>query len=135
MRIHFFQTTPRVVSLFRRDGVPSRHVYYFCTKARNIDCKNPYINEPSLIEGLIGLMDTVDLDELGVRTRIEDEIRRFNKFRSGVLGHRQDKVEIDVDVRNYTKYLLREGTLVEKRELLGCLQSKLFLRDKKISVE
>lgn len=117
-----------------KDGGVNRHVYYFCTKARNIDCKNPPINEPSLIEELIGLMDTVDLDELGIRTRIEDEIKRFNKFRSGVLGHKQDKVEIDVDVRNYTKYLLKEGTIIEKRELLGCLQSKLFLKDKKIEL-
>lgn len=118
-----------------KNGGVNRHVYYFCTKARNIDCKNPYINESSLIEELIGLMDTVDLDELGVRMRIEEEIKRFNKFRSGVLGHKQDKAEIDVDVRNYTKYLLREGTLVEKRELLGCLQSKLVLREKKITLE
>jgi len=48
---------------------------------------------------------------------------------------KQDKIAIDVDVRNYTKYLLREGTLVEKRELLGCLQSKLFLKDKKVTLE
>lgn len=117
-----------------KDGGVNRHVYYFCTKARNIDCKNEYINEPSLIEELIGLMDKVNLDELRIRVRIEDEIKRFNKFRSGVLGHKQDKIEIDVDVRNYTKYLLREGTLVEKRELLGCLRSKLFLKDKKITL-
>ena len=80
-------------------------------------------------------MDTVNLDELGVRSKIEDEIKRFNKFRSGVLGHKQDKTSVDVDVRNYTKYLLREGTLTEKRELLGCLQSKLFLKDKKMMPE
>jgi hypothetical protein len=87
-----------------------------------------------LIEELIGLMDTVNLNELGVRARIEDEIKRFNKFRSGVLGHKQDKIAIDVDVRNYTKYLLKKGTLIEKRELLGCLQSKLFLKDKKVTI-
>ena len=51
-----------------------------------------------------------------------------------MFGHKQDKVEIDVDVRNYTKYLLKEGTLIEKRELLSCLKSKLMLKDKKISL-
>ncbi len=77
-------------------------------------------------------MDKVDLDEIGIKTRIEDEIKRFNKFRSGVLGYKQDKSSPEVDVRNYTKYLLREGTLIEKRELLACMQSKLALKDKKI---
>jgi len=115
-----------------KDGGVNRHVYYFCTKARNIDCKNPAINEPSLINELIELMEKVDLDELGVKSRIEQEIIRFNKFRIGVLGHKKEKTNIDIDIRNYAKYLLREGTLIEKRELLFFLKSKLILKDRKI---
>ncbi|KKP97667.1 MAG: Recombinase [Candidatus Nomurabacteria bacterium GW2011_GWA1_36_15] len=115
-----------------KDGGTNRHVYYFCTKARNIDCKNPAINEPNLITELIEVMDKVDLDELGIKSRIEDEISRFNKFRTGVLGHKQEKMSLDIDVRNYTKYLLRDGTLMEKRELLSCMKSKLILREKKV---
>jgi DNA invertase Pin-like site-specific DNA recombinase len=117
-----------------KDGGVNRHVYYFCTNARNIDCKNPPINEPSLISELMGLMDTINLDELGVKTRIEQEIARYNKFRVGVLGQKQEKTDMGVDARNYAKYLLREGTLIEKRELLSCLKSKLTLKDKKISL-
>ena len=115
-----------------KDGGTNRHVYYFCTKARNIDCKNPAINEPNLITELIEVMDKVDLDELGIKSRIEDEISRFNKFRTGVLGHKQEKVSLDVDVRNYTKYLLKDGTIMEKRELLSCMKSKLILRERKV---
>jgi len=63
-------------------------------------------------------MDKIDLDELGVKSRIEQEIMRFNKFRIGVLGHKKESNNVDIDVRNYIKYLLKEGTLVEKRELL-----------------
>ncbi len=118
-----------------KDGGVNRHVYYFCTKARNIDCKNPMINEPSLITELIDLMDKINLDELGVRNRIEQEIARFNKFRIGVLGHKKEANNSEIDIRNYAKYLLREGTLVEKRELLFFLKSKLALKDKKIILE
>ncbi|KKR45546.1 MAG: hypothetical protein A3G47_01110 [Candidatus Zambryskibacteria bacterium RIFCSPLOWO2_12_FULL_39_45] len=113
-------------------GGTNRHAYYFCTRKGKDECKNPYINEPDLINELIELMDKVDLDEIGIKARIEDEIARFNKLRSGVLGYKQDKASPEVDVRNYTKYLLREGTLIEKRELLGFLKSKLVLRNKKI---
>ena len=118
-----------------KDGGTNRHVYYFCTKARNIDCNNPAINEPSLINELIELMDKINLDELGVRATIEQEIARFNKFRVGVLGHKKETNNSDIDVRNYTKYLLKEGTLIEKRELLFFLKSKLVLKDKKIILE
>lgn len=117
-----------------KDGGTNRHVYYFCTMKGRDGCVNPYINETDLIEELIGLMDKINLDELGIRTRIQDEIARFNKFRMGVLGHKREKAEIDVDVRNYTKYLLKEGSLLEKRELLSCLTSKLLLKDKKIEI-
>jgi len=117
-----------------KNGGANRHVYYFCTTARNIDCKNPPISEPDLITELTKLMDEADLDELGIKSRIEAEIARFNKFRIGVLGQKQEKTSVDIDVRNYAKYLLKEGTLVEKRELLSCLKSKLMLKDKKISL-
>lgn len=111
------------------NGGVNRHVYYFCSRKGRDGCQNPYINEPSLIEELIGLMDNVNLNELvGIRSRIKDEIKRFNKFRTGVLGHKQDKIAIDVDVRNYTKYLLREGTLI----FLVCLFARI--RDQITSV-
>ncbi|MSU54475.1 MAG: recombinase family protein [Candidatus Staskawiczbacteria bacterium] len=118
-----------------KDGGTNRHVYYHCTKAKNMDCKNPPITEPSLIDELIELMDKINLDELGVKSTIEKELARFNKFRIGVLGHEKEAHNSDIDVRNYTKYLLREGTLIEKRELLFFLKSKLFLKDKKITIE
>lgn len=38
----------------------------------------------------------------------------------------------DVDIRNYAKYLLTEGTIFEKRDLLGCLKSKIILENKLI---
>lgn len=117
-----------------RDGGVNRHVYYFCTRKGKDECKNPYINESDLIDELVNLVDKVDLDEIGIKSRIEDEIKRFNKFRSGVLGHKQDKIKIDVDVRNYAKYLLQDGSLMEKRELMSCLKSKLVLIDKKIEL-
>ncbi len=34
----------------------------------------------------------------------------------------------------YAKYVLKEGTVHEKRELLGHLRSRLLLEDKKISL-
>ena len=44
------------------------------------------------------------------------------------------KVEIVyMDIRNYAKYLLREGTDVEKRELMGCFQSKIEVKNKEVS--
>jgi hypothetical protein len=38
-------------------------------------------------------------------------------------------------IKTYAKYLLTEGTINEKRDLLGNLKSKLVFKDKKILLE
>ena len=42
--------------------------------------------------------------------------------------------EDDVNTREYAKYLLREGSTTEKRELLANLRSRLMYKDKKITL-
>ena len=117
-----------------KDGGVNRHVYYRCTRGKGVACKNAPINETDLIEELVKLLDTLDLDEIGMKEKIRDEISRYNKFRVGVLGMKTKERSSDVDLRDYAKYLLKEGTIAEKRELLSCLKSTLVLCDKRITL-
>mgnify|MGYP001607462304 CR=1 FL=1 len=66
-----------------------------------------------------------------MRKKLEDEIARFNIFQRSVLGSK-DKVKNrnDMDIRNYAKYILKEGSTSEKRELLGNLRSRIMYKDK-----
>ena len=59
---------------------------------------------------------------------------RFRKFSYGVLGQETefDKRPFEVDIRNYAKYILADGTKDDKRELLGCLRSRLEIKNKGI---
>lgn len=41
----------------------------------------------------------------------------------------------NLNVRNYAKYTLKEGAMLEKRELLGCLKNRIVLKDKKIRLD
>jgi hypothetical protein len=40
----------------------------------------------------------------------------------------------DVDIRDYAKFILKEGSIEEKRELLTCFKSKILLKNKTISL-
>lgn len=40
----------------------------------------------------------------------------------------------DADIRNYAKYLLTEGSIFEKRDLLSCLKSKVVLIKKAVQI-
>ncbi len=119
---------------YRKNGSFTKYVYYRCTKSRNLQCKEPSIREDVLVEQLQAMIDTIDLDETGMRKKLEEEVSRFNKFSSGVLGQNAENNQVSrVDVRQYAKYILREGTKEEKHELLGCLKSKVLLKDGNIS--
>jgi hypothetical protein len=118
-----------------KDGTQNRYVYYSCSRARDRNCKNRYIREEELIDELLKILDQVNIDELGMRKRLEDEIARFNIFQRSVLGS-TDKVKTreDMDIRNYAKYILKEGSVSEKRELLGNLKSRISYKDKTLTL-
>ena len=118
-----------------KDGTHARYVYYSCSRARDRNCKNKYIREEELITELLKILDKVNINELGMRQKLEDEIARFNIFQRSVLGS-TDKVKNreDMDIRNYAKYILKEGSVSEKRELLGNLRSKIVYKDKTLTL-
>ncbi len=117
------------------NGNVHRYVYYGCTKAKNPNCKCGYTEEKEIIKQFEGLMDTIDMNEISIKDKIKEEVQRFKKFNQVVLGSKE-KIEVgDIDVRSYCKYILRNGTEGEKRELLGCLKSKILLSNKKITLQ
>lgn len=116
------------------DGSVRRYVYYGCTRARNLHCRGGYLREEELIKQLTKIIDEIDLDTLGIQGQFKEEVERYYKFSRSILkiDPSDFKNQKDTDMRNYAKYILREGTVLEKRELLTNLQSKLVMRNKKI---
>ena len=119
-----------------KDGNSAHYIYYGCSRAKDRNCKNKYIREEELIEELLKIMDKVNINELGMRQKLEDEIRRFNKLQKIVNGRTGQALveENDVNIRQYAKYLLKEGSVSDKRELLANLRSRLNYKDKKITL-
>lgn len=118
----------------QKNGGVHRHVYYGCTKARDKNCKGGYINEVELIEQLEVLMEEMNLDEIGIKEKIKNEVTRFKKFQKVLLGKKEEVNVVDIDIRNYMRFILREGEDSEKRELLGCLTSRVSLKEKKLTL-
>jgi hypothetical protein len=120
-----------------KDGTSARYLYYGCSRGKDRNCKNKYIREEELINELIKILDQLDLNEFGMRTKLEDEVKRFNIFQRSVLGTKDKekiKADVDTDIRNYAKYLLKEGSPIEKRELLGNLRSRITYKDKVLTL-
>ena len=56
-------------------------------------------------------------------------------FKNLVLGEKETETDLQkLNIRTYVKYLLKEGSIIEKRELLANLRSRLMYEDKKIAL-
>lgn len=118
-----------------KDGSVKRHIYYGCTRSRDKNCKCGYINEVELIQQFENLIDQVNINELGMKEKINHEVERIKRFNQSVLNVKQEIKIKDVDIRDYAKFILKDGLIEEKRELLDCFKSKIKLTNKKIYIE
>ncbi len=118
-----------------KDGGQNRHVYYRCTKSRDKECTNPPLKEGDLIELALELIDSINLDKTTIRERLAKEVERYSKFQTGVLGEKDISVQKkELDIKNYAKYLLKEGSTFEKREMLSCIKSGVVMKDRRLVV-
>lgn len=88
------------------------------------------------MEQLLGILDQIDLNVLGIQMKFRDELKRHNKFQRTLLGlSNPAATHQDIDLRMYAKYLLKEGTNEEKRQLMGCLKSKLKITEGFVTID
>ena len=115
------------------NGTIRRYVYYHCSKGKRLPCNEPYIREEALLEQLLQLMDDIDIDEMCIHEKLAKELERYQKFAAGVLNMSAVTTSAPtVDIRSYAKYVLKEGSRDEKRDVLSCLKTHLVLQDQKI---
>jgi site-specific DNA recombinase len=118
------------------DGSVATYIYYGCTRARDKDCQNRYLEEKMLLSQLLELSDKIDLDRSGIKNKLASEIARHEEFHLRILGKEHVKYHTnDIDIRNYFKYILKNGSIFDKRDLMDCLRSKVILKNKEIFVE
>lgn len=119
-----------------KDGTIKKYIYYACTRARDLHCKNKCIHEEELVKLLIELISRIDMDESDIKKRFDGELKRVSKFHKTFLGIKQaSPIVKEFNVKDYATYVLQEGTIEEKRELLTCLKSKLILKNKIIVLQ
>lgn len=117
-------------------GEIRRYVYYHCGRANNLDCIEPYIREADLMTELLGLIDKLELDEIGAQAQFKEELEHYGKFNL-ILGQTSETQvsKPAIDLKSYAKYVLQNGTKEEKREILKFVTGELFLKDKKVYIE
>ena len=120
------------------NGETKRYVYYHCSSITRNTCTQTYIREEELLYQFINVMDKIDFNKSAIYSKLKKEVDKYNKF-SKVISCNQkiDKNKISpnkINIRTYAKYILNEGSIQEKRDLLLNLKTKFILQDKKIVI-
>lgn len=119
-----------------KDGGSNAHVYYRCTKVKNRECPNESVKESILINEVMPIIDKMSMDKSELKKKLEEEVARYALFQTGVLGVdlSQSKKNKDISIKTFAKHMLRHGTMLQKREVLSCIKSRMLLKDKKLSL-
>jgi DNA invertase Pin-like site-specific DNA recombinase len=114
-----------------KNGTVAKYIYYGCGRSKDRHCKNQYLREEELIEQLIKLIDKIDMNDVGLKIKFEEELKRINSFNKGVLEiSNSNKKHKEINLKTYAKYVLRSGSNEEKRELMGCFKSRISIGSK-----
>ncbi len=88
-----------------------------------------------LIKQLVKLLDMLDLDEIGMQEKIKSEIEKYKRFQFSLLGEKPTEVKTtEIDIRNYAKYILRNGDTHEKQGVLSCLKSSVVVNNMNVRI-
>ena len=118
-----------------QNGGVNRYVYYRCTKAKDRNCKNTAINEPDPIEALLKMIDTLSLNKVQLTSKLNSEIQKFKKLQAMFLGKKKTEKIETIDLKDYAKFVLKEGSVLEQRSVLECVSSELSLVNSKVKIK
>jgi site-specific DNA recombinase len=107
-----------------------RYVYYHCTQSKNYDCTESYLREEKLTEAFSELLSGITPDEVRAKDNLQVELDKFIRLSVAVRGN-NDNPE-DVNMTGFASYIFSNGTRLEKRALLSCLNQTLYLKNKEV---
>lgn len=120
----------------RKIGEPRRHVYYHCARQMN-KCPEPYISEEKLIKQIlryINFMNIAHPNFLKLTEVLKTSIASYLSIREEIL-YEQDisPHSRPFDPVNFARYILTNGTIQEKRDLVKALDRQLVIKNRFIS--
>ncbi len=118
-----------------KNGGRAHYIYYGCNRSRDITCKCGYIREEEIIKQLVDLIGELDMDQNFIKRKFEEERERAIKFQRKFYGSETPNLsKTEFDPKQYSKHVLTQGTIEEKRELISGVRNKIVLRNKVITL-
>lgn len=118
----------------QKNGNVHKYIYYGCNRSRNKECKEPYIREENLIEEICEMIEELEVSKLGIQRKMREEVARFGEFQKITNGSNEQVKVRSINIKGYLKYLLKNGSILEKRSVLENIEQQITLQSKKLSI-
>jgi len=117
----------------RKYAEPRRHVYYHCARQLS-QCSEHYISEEKLIKQIlryINFMNIAHPKSLKLTEKLKSSVDSYLKIREEIL-YEQDinPKSVPLDIVNFARHILYNGTIQEKRDLVLALGRQLYIKNK-----
>ncbi|HVX58451.1 MAG TPA: recombinase family protein [Candidatus Saccharimonadales bacterium] len=104
-----------------KNGTQRRYVYYHCSRQVDHSCKEPFVSEETIVEGLLSLSSTLQIDNNNSESGLTKAINQYSLM-----------VQTEEPLDGYVRYVLERGTDFEKARLIRNLNARFALSDKKL---
>jgi site-specific DNA recombinase len=116
-----------------KNGEFNRHVYYNCTRRVDPNCKEKYINEKDLCALLQSFIEA-NHKEIDVSNKLQAKIEKHYGTTKTLFEHYKVDAELESPFIEYSRYVLNNGTHIEKTALANGISSKLAIQYGKLSI-
>jgi DNA invertase Pin-like site-specific DNA recombinase len=118
----------------RKNNLPPRqHIYYHCARQLKT-CPEPYISEEKLIKQIlryINFMNIAHPDFLKLTEKLQSSVSTYKSIREEILCEQNINPNgVLIDPVNFARYILSNGTIQEKRDLVLALGKQMYIKNR-----
>lgn len=123
----------------RKTADPVYHIYYHCSKQKDRSCKEPYLSEEKLIKSLnqyIHFLYMIQPQKIRYSEKLRLSIEHYKEVRESILLTQEiNPNDKQIDFRDFSKHIFRNGSDEEKREIIKAVSGAdmLFIHNKTIT--
>lgn len=124
------------------------HIYYHCNRVRDYECDEPYITEEELIRQLVIYLPKVKLNISWLMEELIHEVKRFHHLKE-IMDDQESTVEVTPHnthrsvqphysddekrmLQDYLLHILKFGTPEERVQVLGGIESRFSLQNRRL---
>lgn len=112
---------------------PNYHVYYHCSRPYSRPCDESYISEMQIINQLRSYINLLKPETTHMTDKFKFGLKDFERMRNEILLVQDiDPTLHPITFREYAMFILQEGSISEKRELVRTLAPQFYIHNRKL---